>query len=55
MVNVSFTEIEVNNLLAFLQTVQLTGKEVPAYVGVLNKITDGMEKKDGMEVSTTDD
>lgn len=43
MINVEFTEVEVNNLLAFLNTSQLVGKDVPAFVNILNKIIDSME------------
>lgn len=47
---VEFTKTEANNILAFLGTVTLTGKEVPAFVDILNKITDGLE-----EVNKVDD
>jgi hypothetical protein len=46
---VRFTKQDVANLIELLSRVQLTGKEVPAYVQIVNKVSGASAEKNKEE------
>lgn len=58
MINITLTEQDFNNLRIFLERVNLTGKEVPAYLNIMQNLSEAevidekkeSEKEDKKEV-----
>lgn len=44
--NIELSEEQMQNLLIFLERVSLTGKEVPAYIALIQAMQDAGEKEE---------